>query len=148
MRIAMLVQREHGQSTVFFASFVVILAVLTAVVLEVGRLAYARGEVAKAADAAALAAASRVDIAQYRDTGQILFQPDVYTYAQGFAAANSAYLERRSIPYSVSSIRLDNATRVVAVSVSANLSPLLPPLLQGGGVVTVTGYAQARVNEK
>ena len=38
---------ERGQSTVFFASFVVILAVLTAVVLEVGRLAYARGEVAK-----------------------------------------------------------------------------------------------------
>ena len=142
----MLPRRERGQSTVFFASFVVILAVLTAVVLEVGRLAYARGEVAKAADAAALAAASRVDIAQYRDTGQILFLPDVYAYAQGFASANSAYLASRSIPVSVSGIRLDEATRVVAVSVTADLSPLLPSLLQGGGVVTVTGYAQARLD--
>src|SRR5271157_6662125 len=114
MYTASLVRREHGQSTIFFTSFVVILAVLTAVVLEVGRLAYARGEVAKAADAAALAAASRVDIAHYRDTGQILFLPDVYAYAQGFASANSAYFASRSIPVLVSSIRLDDTTRVVA----------------------------------
>jgi len=93
-----------------------------------------------------LAAASRVDIAQYRDTEQILFLPDVYAYAQGFASANSSYLASRSIPVSVNGIRLDDATRVVAVSVTADLSPLLPSLLQGGGVVTVTGYAQARLD--
>jgi hypothetical protein len=119
MRKASRVLGERGQSTIFFASFVLILAV---------------------------PAASRVDISQYRKTGQILFRPDVYACVQGFASANSIYLANRSIPVSVCSIRLDDATRVVAVRLTAHLSPRLQSLLRGGGVITVTGSTQARLD--
>jgi Flp pilus assembly protein TadG len=137
---------ERGQSVVFFVLIVTCLALLTALVLEVGRLAYARGEVAKCADAAALAAAGRVNVAEYRDSGQVIFLPDVYTFAQDYAGRNSTYLADRSIPVSVTDIRVSEASQVVAVTVSADLSPLLPALLQGGAHVTITGYSQARID--
>jgi uncharacterized membrane protein len=62
-------------------AIVTCVALLSALVLEVGRLVYARGEVAKCADAAALAAAARFDVAEYRDSGQVVFLPDVVSYA-------------------------------------------------------------------
>ena len=43
---------ESGQSVVFFVAILTCLAFVLALVLEVGRLAYARGELAKYADAA------------------------------------------------------------------------------------------------
>jgi hypothetical protein len=55
-------------------------------------------------------------------------------------------LASRSILVLVNGIRVDEETRVVAVSVTADLAPLLPSLLQGGEVVTVSGYAQARLD--
>jgi len=45
----------------------------------------------------------------------------------------------------VTAIRVEGVTHVVAVSVSADLSPLLPALLRQGARLTVTGYAQARI---
>jgi Flp pilus assembly protein TadG len=131
---------------VFLVSVVVVLALATAVAIELGRLAYARSEVAKAADAAALAAASRVNVAVYRDTGQIVFLPDVYAYAGQYANDNSTYLTARSIRVSVTGIRINAASHTVAVSVSADLSPVLPGLLSGAAHFTITGYAQARVD--
>jgi len=118
---------------------------LTALILEVGRLVYARGEVAKCADAAALAAASQVDVAEYRDTGRMVFLPDVYAVAQNFAGMNSSYLAGRSIPVTVTQIQIDPTSQVVAVTVAADLSPLLPALLQGGAHVSITGDSQARI---
>ena len=137
---------ERGQSVIFFVAIVTCVALLTALVLEVGRLAYARGEVAKCADAAALAAASRVNVSVYRDTGQVVFLPDVYQYAQSYAGLNSTYLAGRSIPVTVTDIRVNEVSQVVAVTVVADLSPLLPALLQGGARVSVTGYSQARID--
>jgi Flp pilus assembly protein TadG len=137
---------ERGQSVVFFVAIVTCVALLSALVLEVGRLVYARGEVAKCADAAALAAAARFDVAEYRDSGQVVFLPDVVSYAQDYARRNSAYLADRSIPVTVTNIGLNEATQVVAVAVSADLSPLLPALLQQAVHVTVTGFAQARID--
>ncbi len=119
---------------------------LFAVVLEVGRLSYARGEVSKCADAAALAAASRVDIQVYRDTGSVVFLSDVYSYAQHYAQQNSSYLLSRSIPVRISGIGINPINHVVAVAVTADLSPLLPALLKAGAKVTVVGYAQARID--
>ena len=111
-----------------------------------GHLAYGRGEVAKCADAAALVVAARVNVAAYRDTGQVIFLPDVYEFAQNYAPRNSTYLADRSIPVLVTNIRVNEASQVVAVTVSADLSPLLPALLQGGAHVTTTGYSQARID--
>jgi hypothetical protein len=59
--------------------------------VEVRRIVYARGEVVgKAADSAALAAASRINIPLYRETGQIVFLPKVFDIAQALASTNSS----------------------------------------------------------
>ncbi len=85
-------------------------------------------------------------MAQYRDSGQIICLPDVHSFAQSFASSNSSYLARRSIPVSVTGIRVNETTHVVGVTVAADLSPLLPGLLQAGAHVTMTGYAEARID--
>jgi len=69
----------------------------------------------------------------------------VVDYAQWYAGQNASYLGSRSIPVTVTGIRVDEASQVVAVSVSVDLSPLLPSLLADSARVTVTGYAQARL---
>ena len=139
--MSILRRSERGQSVIFFVLIVTCLALFTALVLEMGRLAYARGEVAKCADAAA-----RVNVAAYRDTGQVIFLLDVYEFAQNYVGWNSTYLADRGIPVAVTNIRVDEASQVVAVTVSADLSPLMPALLQGGTQVTTTGYSQARID--
>jgi hypothetical protein len=53
--------------------------------------------VGKAADATALAAASRINVSLYPETGEIRFLPDVYTTAQNYASMNSAFLRSRQI---------------------------------------------------
>ena len=136
---------ERGQMTVFFVLILTGLLLLTAVGIEIGRIVYARGEVGKAADAAALAAAARIDVVHYRETGEIRFLPDVYATAQRYAALNSAFLQRRHIGVSVTGITVNPATRVVSVSVSADLSSLMPGLLQIEGVYSISGFAEVRL---
>jgi uncharacterized membrane protein len=116
------------------------------IAVEVGRIVYARGEVGKAADAAALAAASRIDIPLYRETGLVVFLPDVYVTAQTYATLNSSYLASRSIPVTVTGIYIDEASQTVSVSVTANLSALLPSVLNYARQYTVTGYAKGRLD--
>jgi hypothetical protein len=58
---------------------------------------------------------------------------------------NSPYLAGRRFPVAVMDIRLDETSQVVAVTASADLNPLFPSLLQGGAQVSITGYAQARL---
>ena len=136
---------ERGQMTVFFILILTGLLLLTAVGIEIGRIVYARGEVGKAADAAALAAAARIDVVHYRETGEIRFLPDVYATAQGYASLNSAFLQRRHIGVAVTGITVNSATRVVSVTVSADLSSLMPGILQFQGVYSVRGIAEARI---
>ena len=137
---------QRGQTTVFFALILTGLLLLTAVAVEIGRIVYARGEVGKAADAAALAAASRIDIAAYRETGEIIFLPDVYATAQNYASMNSVFLQRRHIGVAVTEIGVYLATRVVSVTVSADLSSLIPGILPFQGAYVITGTAQAHID--
>lgn len=141
-------KHQRGQTTVFFALILTGLLLLTAVAVEIGRIVYARGEVSKAADAAALAAASRIDVATYRETGEIVFLPDVYATAQNYASMNSVFLQRRHIGVAVTGISVDPATRVVSVTVSADLSSLIPGVLPFRGAYAITGTAQAQVDGK
>ena len=138
--------KERGQTTVFFTLILTGLILLTAVAIEVGRIVYARGEVGKAADAAALAAAARINIPVYRQSGQMLFLPDVYSNAQDVATLNASILAKRSIPVTVTEIAIDESTQMVRVSVTANLSSLIPAALPFNGQYTVTGYARARMD--
>ena len=139
-------QRERGQTTVFFTLILTGLILLTAVGIEVGRIVYARGEVGKAADAAALAAAARINVPVYRQSGQMVFLPDVYSNAQDVATMNASILAKRSIPVTVTDIAIDESTQMVRVSVTANLSSLIPAALPFHGQYTVTGYARARMD--
>ena len=135
-----------GQMTVFFVLILTGLLLLTAVGIEIGRIVYARGEVGKAADAAALAAAARINVPEYRETDQVVFLPDVYSNAQDVASMNASYLTKRSIPVTVSDISIDPSTQMVRVSVTADLSALIPGILPFHGQYTVTGYARARMD--
>jgi Flp pilus assembly protein TadG len=137
---------ESGQTTVFFALILTGLLLLTAVGIEIGRIVYARGEVGKAADAAALAAVSRIDVAHYRETGEIIFLPDAYATAQNYASMNSGFLRGRYIGVAVTGISVDPGTQVVSVAVSANLSSLIPGILPIQGVYQITGTAEARID--
>lgn len=137
---------QRGQTTVFFALILTGLLLLTAVGIEIGRIVYARGEVGKAADAAALAAASRVNVVLYRETGEIEFLPDVYTTAQSYASMNSTFLRSRNIGVAVTGISVDPATMVVSVSVSADLSSLIPGVLPFEEVYQIMGTAEARMD--
>jgi len=138
-------KHQRGQTTVFFALILTGLLLLTAVAVEIGRIVYARGEVGKAADAAALAAASRIDVALYRETGEIRFLPDAYATAQNYASMNSGFLQRRHIGVAVTGISVDEGTQVVSVSVAADLSSLIPNILPFEGLYQITGTAEARM---
>jgi uncharacterized membrane protein len=136
---------QKGQTTVFFVFILTGLLLLTAVGIEIGRIVYARGEVGKAADAAALAAASRINVALYRETGEIEFLPDVYATAQSYASMNSVFLQSRHIGVAVTGISVDEGSQIVSVSVAADLSSLIPGILPFQGVYQVTGTAEARI---
>ncbi len=138
--------KQAGQTTVFFTLILTGLLILTAVAIEVGRIVYAIGEVGKAADAAALAAAACINVPEYRETGQVVFLPDVYSNAQDMATMNASYLIKRSLPVAVTEITIDQSTQMVRVSVTADLSSLIPGILPFHGQYTVTGYASARMD--
>jgi uncharacterized membrane protein len=137
-------EKERGQMAIFFALLLVALVAFMLIGVEVGRIVYARGEIGKTADAAALAAASRINIPEYRETGQIVFLPDVYDYAQDYATRNSSYLVSRSIPVAVTGVSINEVSQTVSVRVTANLSALLPSILYYQRQFTVTGFAKGR----
>jgi len=136
---------EKAQTTVFFALVLTGLLLLTAVGIEIGRIVYARGEVGKAADAAALAAAAQVDVAYYKETREIRFLPGVYALAQEYASMNSVFLQARNIDVYVTGIGVNSSTHTVSVTVSADLTGLMPGFLAFQGVYNVTGNAEVRM---
>jgi hypothetical protein len=137
---------ERGQTTIFFTLILTGLLLLTAVGIEIGRIVYARGEVGKAADAAALAAVAQIDVPHYRETGEIRFLPNVYNTAQNYASSNSTFLQSRHIEATVNDIYADPDRRVVFVTVSADLSSLMPGILPFTGEYSVVGYAEVKLD--
>ena len=136
---------ESGQIIPFFIFIIMALGLMTAVGLQIGRIVYARGEVGKAADAAALSAAARLDVVTYRESGQLIFLPDATATAQDYASRNAAFLASHGIAVKVTQIWIDSGSQVVFVTVAADLSSLLPGFLQHRGSYSVTGYARARM---
>jgi Flp pilus assembly protein TadG len=135
-----------GQMSIFFALLLVPLVAFMLIGVEAGRIVYARGEVGKAADAAALAAAARINISLYRETGQVVFLPDAYAYAQEYATLNSSYLASRSIPVTVTGITINETSQTVSVRVTADLSALLPSVLNYQRQYSVIGIAQGKLD--
>ena len=136
---------ESGQIIPFFIFIIISLGLMMAVGSQISRIVYARGEVGKAADAAALAAAARLDVVTYRETGQLVFLPDASATAQDYAARNADFLASHGIDVTVTQIWIDPGSQVVFVTVTADLSSLLPGFLQHRGSYHITGYARAQM---
>ena len=113
---------------------------LMVLAVGIGRYFYARAEMFKSADGAALAAAQEVDVVTYLNTKQIVLLPSAYGVAQQYAAYNSDYLTGRKIYPRVTAIRVDQVTKKVYVSLRADASSLFPSILRG---VTVNGEGEA-----
>lgn len=141
----MLHRGRQAYSTLWWVGFLTFCLVpLAALSVGLGRYFYARAEVQKAADAAALAAAQEVDLALYRDTGQIELMASAGPVASSYAAMNSGYLAARSIYPQVTGIAVDQGRRTVMVSMAADASSLFPSVL-GGIVVSAEGEAEVRL---
>ena len=80
------------------------------------------------------------------ETGAIHFLQDGISIAQNYASMNSVFLLRRHIGEVVTWISVDLATRVVYVTLSADLSSLIPGSLPLQGVHRIAGSAQAHTD--
>ena len=82
----------------------------------------------------------------YRETGQIVFLPDAFNTAQNYVCTNSSYLSDCSIPISMTGISINQGSQTISVSVTANLSALLPAVLNYRKQFIVIGYAKGRLD--
>jgi len=135
---------RRAYSMTFWAMFIgLIMMPLMALAVDVGRYLYARQELGKAADAAAVGAVVEIDWRAFRENGEIHPSPQAYALAQHYANLNNDYLERFKIYPRVTGIRVQDVDDTVYVAVSADLSALFPAYVPQV-LVTETGTAQVR----
>jgi len=138
-------RHEAGYSMVFWAVILALVFVpLMALAWDVSRLMYVRGELQKAADAAAEAAARQVDIAHYRQTGETLLRPEAVQEACYVAYLNTRYLRARGYNPWVTHILVDQGSRTVRVGLAARMHILIPSITPPV-TVHAEGVAQARM---
>ena len=138
---------QHGYAMAFWAIFLgTVMVPLLVLVWDVGRLFYARGEVQKAADAAALAAVREVDVPYYMQTGEVVLHAGAVTYANHYAQRNVDYLARAGIRPEITRITVNNTTQTVFVQMTADVSPLFPDWLHPKPI-TAWGEAEVRLRE-
>ncbi len=114
----------------FWALYIGFVAVpVLAMAIDLGRFFYAKAEVGKAADAAALAGAAYVDFEYFRETGEVRLLPEASSWARYYAAVNSAYLAEFGIRPSVTGMQIDERNKTVMVTVSADVSALFPSIV-------------------
>ena len=124
--------------TVFFGF---ILVPILALSIELGRYFYARAEVAKAADAAALAAAAEIDQQVFEESGNLTPTSATWANAQEFANINGNYLAKKGVNVFVTGIQVSGSS--VQVMVSASLVRLFPSIVPDI-IITETGTAGIR----
>jgi Flp pilus assembly protein TadG len=135
---------RRGYSLTFWTGFFgIILIPIMALSIELGRYFYARAEIAKAADAAALAAAAEINQRVFEETGDLQPTGKTWSNAQEFAGMNNGYLSRYGVNAVVSGISVDAGEDTVLVQVSANLDRLFPSVVPDVAV-TESGYAEIR----
>ena len=135
---------RRAYSMTFWAIFIgVVFVPLMALTFEVGRYLYARQELGKAADAAAVGAVVEINWRTFREGGAIHPTGQTYSTAQHYADMNNDYLAQLNIRPVVTGIRVSDANDTVYVAVSADLSALFPSIVPEL-LVTETGTAQVR----
>ena len=139
-----LLQDRHAYSLTFWTVFFgFILIPIMALGIELGRYYYARAEIAKAADAAALAAASEISQRVFEETGDLQPTSKTWANAQAFASMNNSYLAQYGVNALVTGITVDEGEDTVLVRVSANLERLFPSVVPAV-MVTENGFAEIR----
>jgi hypothetical protein len=139
-------RRFPGYSITFWAVGVaLVLLPLPALAIELGRYRYsfARAEVAKAADLAALAATIEIDREVIQDTGQVVMTGKVWAEGQAYASWNTERRSAQGVHEVVTGISLDNTNYTVEVVVSANLHRLFSSIAPDI-VVSQAGLAWVR----
>ena len=135
---------RRAYSMTFWAMFIgMIFVPLMALTFDVGRYLYARQEIGKAADAAAVAAATEINWRAFREGGALHPTGQTYSVAQKYANMNNDYLGKLNIHPKVTRIRISDANNTVYVAVSADLSALFPSIVPDL-LVTETGTAQVK----
>ncbi|MBE3144782.1 MAG: hypothetical protein IMZ61_12805 [Planctomycetes bacterium] len=135
---------QRGYSMTFWTvCFGFIMIPIMALGIELGRYFYARAEVAKAADAAALAAAAEINQRIFEASGDLSPTSKTWANAQAFASMNNGYLAQYGVNAVVTGINLDAGKHTVLVQVSANLDRLFPSLVPDV-VVSESGFAEIR----
>lgn len=135
---------KRAYSMTFWAMFIgMIFVPLMALTFDVGRYMYARQEIGKAADAAAVGAVVEINWRAFREGGALHPTGQTYSVAQSYANMNNDYLARLNIHPRVTSIQINDGNDTVYVAVSADLSALFPSIVPDL-LVTETGTAQVR----
>ena len=125
-----ILQDRGAYSQTFWAVFFgFVLIPLMALGIELGRYYYARSEVSKAADAAALAAAAEINERAFQESGDLIPTAQTWASAQAFASMNNAYLAQYGVQAVVTGISVDANADTVQVQVSANLERLFPSVV-------------------
>jgi hypothetical protein len=135
---------QRGYSLTFWTIFFgFILIPILALSIELGRYFYARVEIAKAADAAVLAAAAEISQRVFEETGDLQPTSRTWANAQAFASMNNGYLVQYGVNAMVTGITVDAGEDTVLVQVSANLDRLFPSVVPEV-IVTESGVAEIR----
>jgi Flp pilus assembly protein TadG len=139
-----LLKDRRGYSLTFWTIFFgFVLIPILALSIELGRYFYARVEIAKAADAAALAAAAEISQRTYEETSDLQPTSRTWANAQSFASMNNSYLAQYEVHAVVTGITVNAREDTVLVQVSANLDRLFPSVVPDV-IVTERGYAEIR----
>ena len=139
-----MIREKKAYSMTFWAVFIgFILIPALAMAIELGRYFYACAEIAKAADAAAVAAAAEINQRVFQDSGDLTPTDKTWANAQTFASRNNSVLSARGINAYVTNISVDSGADTVLVTVSADLSLLFPSIVPKI-VVHETGMAQVK----
>lgn len=135
---------QRAYSSAFWALFIGLVVVpVFALAFDVGRYLYARQEIGKAADAAAVAAVVEINQRAFRDSGELHPTEATYAWAQSYASMNNDYLGGLGIFPRVTGIRVNDARDTVYVAVAADISALFPAIVPRV-FVEETGTAQVR----
>jgi uncharacterized membrane protein len=135
---------QHGYTMTFWAVFIgFVMVPAFALAIELGRYFYAISEVAKAADAAAVAAAAEINQRTFRDSGALVPTDKTWANAQSYVSQNTAGLSAKGVHAYVTGIQVSGSDNMVRVIVSANLSILFPSVVPRI-VVSEEGIAKLR----
>ena len=135
---------KRAYSSAFWALFIGLVVVpVFALAFDVGRYLYARQEIGKAADAAAVAAVVEINQRAFRESGELHPTEATYAWAQHYANMNNDYLGGLGIFPRVTGIQVNDAKDTVYVAVSADISALFPSIVPRV-FVEESGTAQVR----